>query len=102
MNGAASRSAGTAASRSANADAGVKAADVNVNRVFTPGRQPNGNAHDYQNQDLGFMDLPNEPGPKQPDGLQDENDDVPEVGADAELVTSKAGSSRSNDIKEKL
>ena len=64
LSGAASDSAGTGESRSAGADAGIEAADVDVDRVFTPGRQQSGNADedDDEDQDLGFMDPPDESG----------------------------------------
>ena len=101
MNGAASDSAGTGESRSAGADAGVEAADVGVDRVFTPGRQHSGNADDDEDQDLGFMDPTDESGLQQPDGLQDEDDDVPAVGAAAELITTRGRSTKSIDSKER-
>ena len=80
LNGAASDSAGTGESRSAGADAGVEAADVDVDRVFTPGRQQSGNADDDddEDQDLGFMDPPDGFGPPEPDGPHDEDDDSKE------------------------
>ena len=101
MSGAASDSAGTGESRSAGADAGVEAADVGVDRVFTPGRQQSGNADDDEDQDLGFMDPTDESGPQQPDGLQDEDDEVPVVGSAAESVTTKGRSPKSNHSKAK-
>ena len=103
MSGAASDSAGTGESRSAGADAGVEAADVGVDRVFTPGRQQSGNADDDddEDQDLGFMDPTDESGPQQPDGLQDEDDDVSAAGTAAELVTTRGRSTKSIDSKEK-
>ena len=57
------------------ADAGVEAADVDVDRVFTPGRQQSGN--------------------------KDDDDDVPAVGAAAKRVTTKGGSLKSNDSRAK-
>ena len=80
LNGAASDSAGTGESRSAGADAGVEAADVDVDRVFTPGRQQSGNADDDddEDQDLGFMDPPDGSGPPEPAGPHDEDDDSKE------------------------
>ena len=101
LNGAASDSAGTGESRSAGADAGIEAADVGVDRVFTPGRQQNGNADDDEVHDLEFMDPPDESGPQQTDGLQDEDDDVPAVGAAAELVTTRGRGTNSSNSKEK-
>lgn len=58
LNGAATDSAGTGESRSAGADAGVEAADVGIDRVFTPGRQPDGSWEEDLDQDLAFMDRP--------------------------------------------
>ena len=80
LSGAASDSAGTGESRSAGADAGIEAADVDVDRVFTPGRQQSGNADedDDEDQDLGFMDPPDGSGPPEPDGPHDEDDDSKE------------------------
>ena len=101
LSDAASDSAGAGESRSAGADAGVEAADVGVDQVFTPGRQQGGSADDEEDQDLGFMDPPDESGPQQTDGLQAEDDDVPGVGPAAELVTTKGGSAKSIDSKEK-
>lgn len=48
LSGAASDSAGTGESRSAGADAGVEAADIGVDRVFTPGRKEGGDVDEYK------------------------------------------------------
>ena len=48
------------------------------------------------------MDPSDESGPQQTDGLHDEDDDVPGVGPDVELVTTKGRNTQSNDSKEKL
>lgn len=48
LSGAASDSAGTGESRSAGADAGVEAADIGVDRVFTPGRKEAGDVDEYK------------------------------------------------------
>ena len=79
------------------ADAGVEAADVDVDRVFTPSRQQSGDKDEDEDQGLAFMDPP-----PLPDGLRGEDDDVPTVGAAAKMVTTKGGSSESNDLREKL
>lgn len=101
LSGAASDSAGTGESRSAGADAGVEAADVGVDRVFTPGRQQGGSAEDDEDQDLAFMDPPNESEPQQPDGLQGEDDDAPGAGPAAAPVTTRSRRKRSNHPKQK-
>ena len=88
-------------SPNASADAGVEAADVGENRVFTLGRKQSGNADDDEDQDLALMDPPDQPAPLQADGLQDEDDDVPGVGPAGERVTAKGQSTQSNDSKEK-
>ena len=93
-----SDSASDLAGRSlSSADASVEAADVDVDRVFTPGRQQSGDKDGDEDQDLAFMDPPDEFGPPQPDGLRDEDYDVPAVGAAAKRVTTKGGSLKSND-----
>ena len=93
--------AGLGESRGAGADAGVEAADVGENRVFTLGRKQSGNADGDEDQDLALMDPPDQPAPLQADGLQDEDDDVPGVGPAGEWVTTKGRSTQSKDSKEK-
>ena len=96
--------AGLGESRGAGADAGVEAADVGENRVFTLGRKQSGNADGDEDQDLALMDPPDQPAPLRADGLQDEEDeedDVPGVGPAGEWVTTKGRSTQSKDSKEK-
>ena len=52
----ASDAAGTGESRSAGADAGVEAADVDVDRVFTPGGLDGANVDEDEDPDLAFLD----------------------------------------------
>ena len=79
----------------------VEAADVDVDRVFTPGRQQSGNKDDDEDHDLGFMDAAGEFGLPQPNVLHDDDGDVPAVGAAAKMVTKKGGSLKSNDSRAK-
>lgn len=61
VGGAASDAAGTGESRSAGADAGVEAADVGVDSVFTLGGDDAGDADDVEESDdpdLAFLDQP--------------------------------------------
>ena len=52
----ASDAAGTGESRSAGADAGVEAADVGVDRVFTPGGLNGADVDEDEDPDLAFLD----------------------------------------------
>ena len=77
LSGAASDSAGTGEGRSAGADAGLEAADIGVDRVFTPGAREGGDRDAYEDQDLEFGDQPGASHPQHASGMQDEDDNIP-------------------------
>ncbi len=69
--------AGTGESRSAAGDAGEEAADVGVDRVFTPSRPQGGDLDEHEDQGLAFLDRPHGSDLKPSRGLQDEGDNIP-------------------------
>ena len=80
MSGAASDAAGTGESRSAGADAGNEAADIGVDRVFTPGSETDDAgevADEDEDADLMFIDRMDQLDLAQAGGLEDEDDSVP-------------------------
>lgn len=101
LNGAASDSAGTGEGRSAGADAGIEAADVGVDQVFTAGRPQDGDAGDDDELDLAFMELSDEPEPPQTDGPRGEDDAAPGDRPAARLLATTGKSTKSNRSKEK-
>jgi hypothetical protein len=58
MDGSASDAGGTGERRSAGSDAGIEAADIGVDRIFTPGREQLGgqDVSDDEDTDLAFLD----------------------------------------------
>ena len=89
--------------RSASTDAHLGPSDSSdsASDLAGTGEIRSAGADDEEDQDLAFMDSPDESGPQQPDGLRDEDDEVAGGGPAAALVTTKGGSTKSKDSKEK-
>ena len=86
----ASDAAGTGESRSAGADAGVEAADVGVDRVFTPGGLNGADVDEDEDPDLGFLDDAERADSADPEDSEDP-DDPGRSGSRAESLARNSG-----------
>ncbi len=74
LDGMASDASGTGERRSAGSDAGRDAADIGVDRVFTPGRDVDGDADDAGDVDLDAVDAAQAADPYDDEALGDDDE----------------------------